>query len=248
MVSRFEVQQSESLRTDAGNTHGLHAIQKLMPTTLGSVETQLSQMIAQQETAGGTAGVGASLNNPGAVQFAQWEAAYGATPGAGGFAAFPTLDKGFAALNNLIDSYVKSGSSIQGMMNAYAPPALNPTTPSRIDALAAATGLNPQQPIQTQVQSGAATPATPTASGSTVTPTSNTPATGSTSAIDKVLEALGIEDASTGGFTWDRIVAGIVGIACMIVGLMMLKQTQIVVQNVQRAGKRVGKFAEAVSA
>jgi hypothetical protein len=228
------------------------------PVTLASLEAQLRSTIAQQETAGGKTGVGASLNNPGGLVYSQWEQAYGGGQTSGAFASFPNLQSGYAALTQLIDNYVQGGASIQSMMDAYAPPASNPTTPSRIQTLAQQTGLDPNVPIAQQVTNpGLAAPASPQASASTATPQA-APASPQASASTVTPQAtstasFSLPSASSLLFGLNehnivRVSTGIVGIVMLIVGLMMLKQTQVVIQQAQQAGKRVGKFVEAVSA
>ena len=66
-------------------------------------------------------------NNPGNLIYVGQP---GATPGAGGFAAFPSYDAGYQALLNQIQNYANRGLTIQQMMDIYAPasqPGNNPT-------------------------------------------------------------------------------------------------------------------------
>jgi len=57
-------------------------------------------------------------NNPGNLIYVGQA---GATPGAGGFAAFPTYDDGYNALLKQIQNYANRGLTIQQMMDIYAP-------------------------------------------------------------------------------------------------------------------------------
>ena len=57
-------------------------------------------------------------NNPGNLIFVGQA---GASPGAGGFASFPTYDAGYQALLNQIQNYANRGLTIDQMMNIYAP-------------------------------------------------------------------------------------------------------------------------------
>jgi hypothetical protein len=57
-------------------------------------------------------------NNPGNLIYA---GQYGAVPGEGGFAKFPTYQDGLQALYNQIQLYASRGLTIQGMMDKYAP-------------------------------------------------------------------------------------------------------------------------------
>lgn len=56
-------------------------------------------------------------NNPGNLVYTSYYAgAYGATPGAGGYAAFPDYGTGYAALQHQIQVDASSGLTITGMM------------------------------------------------------------------------------------------------------------------------------------
>jgi hypothetical protein len=66
-------------------------------------------------------------NNPGNLIFVGQA---GATPGAGGFAAFPSYDAGYQALLNQIQNYANRGLTIQQMMNIYAPATDNNGNPT----------------------------------------------------------------------------------------------------------------------
>ena len=57
-------------------------------------------------------------NNPGNLIYVGQA---GATPGAGGFAAFPSYDAGYQALLNQIQNYANRGLTIDQMMAIYAP-------------------------------------------------------------------------------------------------------------------------------
>lgn len=57
-------------------------------------------------------------NNPGNLIYVGQA---GATPGQGGFAAFPSYDAGYQALLNQIQNYANRGLTIDQMMNLYAP-------------------------------------------------------------------------------------------------------------------------------
>lgn len=222
-----------------------------MPTTLVNLEAQLTNAIAQQETAGGQTGVGATLNNPGGLNYAQWESAYGATQTPGSpFATFPNLQSGMNAITDWVNQHIQKGDTLTSMMNTYAPPSQNPTTPLRIQQLTTLTGLDPNVPISQQVTDPNAAPASPSASGSTVTPTApaTTPAQG---ILNALLAPLGIKpgtvvvpgQADTSGQTsvWARAATGIIGVIVLIAGLMMLRQTQMIIQPVIDKAKDAAK-------
>lgn len=203
---------------------------------LATIEQQLSTAIGQQETAGGTTGVGASLNNPGGLMYADWEAGYGATQGAGGFARFPTLQQGTGAMSALIDRYVKGGASLSSLIGQWAPSnAGNANNDARVAQLASATGLDPMQPVITQAAPAALSPGqialgTYSAAqqlGITIPGTATVGGTGSASTL------------------WGRVAALLVGLMCLGAGLLMLKQSRTVIQTV---GSGAGKVAAKVAA
>lgn len=197
---------------------------------LGTIEQQLTTAIGQQETNNGTAGVGATLNNPDAIKFAPWEVAYGGIPTTSGFAQFPSLANGYAAAKALIDNYIQSGVSLQTLIETYSPSSDgNTNNPARVASLAKTTGLNPNQSILGQI-------------GTAVKNSLKDP-TG-TGAI----KSAGSTALSAAGFSWSRIAAFIMGVAFTVIGLMLLKQTQIVVQNVQEKAAQVSKLAVVAAA
>lgn len=211
---------------------------------LQTIENQLSTAIGQQETSGGTAGVGSSLNNPGAIKYAPWESAYGAVPAPNGFAMFPTQAGGFAAMKALIDKYVQAGASPSSLINAWAPASDgNSNNASRIDQITGSTGLNPNTPINAQ------------ASG---TAPINAQSSGLDVAISKLLGIYnpstpvtvgGLQSAaSSGGSLWSRIAAFLLGFVFIALGIAMLKQTQIVINNVKEAATNVAGTAAKVAA
>lgn len=185
---------------------------------LTTIEQQLTTAIGQQETSGGTAGVGASLNNAGAIQYSPWEASFGATPTTGSsFATFPSLTSSYAALQQLITNYVNKGASITSLINTYAPPSDgNTNNAARIAQAAAATGLNPTAPINGQTPS-------------------NTSAASSAASILSATAGLTNQYTSTG--IVGRIAAVGVGAILLIVGLLSLKSTQPIVQTVVKGAR-----------
>ena len=206
-----------------------------------SILQTLQTAIGQEETAGGSAGVGVSLNNPGALKYAAWESSLGATPGANGFAHFPTLDAGWEGLQTLIQNYIAGGASISSMMNAYAPVNDgNSTTPMRIQSLSALTGLNPNTPIIQQVPAASTT--------STVLPGSVL----SSGVADATVDNSGtsaLSQVAVSPTNW--VVRGatfVGGVVALIFGLSMLKQTQVIVQPVIDAAKDSIKTAATTAA
>jgi hypothetical protein len=204
---------------------------------LAALEAQIGTMIGQQETGNGTAGVGVSLNNPGAIKYAPDQVAFGAVQAPSGFAQFPTLAQGRAAMQALIDKYVKSGNSISTLINSWAPPSDNNTNnDQRISQIASVTGLNPQLPITSQAVSG-----------------SSAPAGGLQGAWDSVWGTNGgkglgstITDEVVGTFPWGRTAAGLAGLICLGIGLLMLSGKGQVVVEQFKAGVKEGAAAAAL--
>lgn len=171
---------------------------------LQSITDQLTTAIGHQETNGGVAGVGASLNNPGALKFAPWETSYGASQGANGFAKFPDLTSGFAAARDRVSQLIKGGASVSDLINTWAPASdKNTNNQQRISDIAKQTGLDPSKPIASQAGED---------SGSLAGDIFD-------STVGKLF------DASIG-----RTVAFIMGAVLVIIGLLFLKQTQVIVQ------------------
>lgn len=198
---------------------------------LATLEAQISTTIGQQETANGTTGVGATMNNPGGLQYQPWEAAYGATPGAGGFGSFPSLTAGKSALAALVAKYVGAGSSLSSLIASWSPPSAgNINNAARTAQLAAVTGLDPSQPIAGQAAAAAPVTSPP---GLFTDPTEQY---GSNSAA---LAAAGASPLGTS--TAERIVAFILGFLFILGGLLLLKSTQ---QIIVQTGKAAGKVAE----
>lgn len=200
---------------------------------LATLEQQISTAIGQQETAGGTTGVGLSLNNPGGLQFSQWETQYGATQTASGFASFPSLSAGWSALSNRVGQLVNSGASVNSLINTWAPASAgNVNNASRVSQIASATGLDPNASIASQAASSSA-------SGSAASAASSI----ASAVASGVLKSLGL--GAGDGFSISRMAVFIVGIVCIIGGLLMLKQTQVVIQNVTEKAKQGAELAAA---
>jgi hypothetical protein len=79
-------------------------------------------------------------NNPGNLIYVGQT---GATPGAGGFAAFPSYDAGYQALLNQIQNYANRGLTIDQMMNLYAPAGQGSNNPTAYaNTIASALGVS----------------------------------------------------------------------------------------------------------
>lgn len=186
---------------------------------INTVEQQIETAIAIQETSNGTAGVGSSLNNPGAIRYAPWETYYGASESTSGktaqdagFASFPSLQQGFDALMARVKQLVGvPNASITSVLNKYAPErdangvVINPTTPARIASIAQATGLDPTKPITAQ--------------------TTGTDATGGQLAnvlLGSINNGGGVTGQKTEPptWSWSRVVSGVAGCVFIIIGLI----------------------------
>jgi hypothetical protein len=90
-------------------------------------------------------------NNPGNLVYAGQP---GASPGAGGFAYFPSYAAGYQALTNQITLDATRGTDINGnpittlsqLISSWAPPSQNPTA-TYISNVSAATGFDPNAPL-----------------------------------------------------------------------------------------------------
>lgn len=90
-------------------------------------------------------------NNPGNLVYAGQP---GATPGAGGFAAFSSYESGYQALENQITLDATRGTDVNGnpintvsdLITSWAPPSQNNTT-AYISSVAASTGFDPNAPL-----------------------------------------------------------------------------------------------------
>lgn len=199
--------------------------------SLQEIEQQISTTIGQQETSSGTAGVGATLNNPGALKYSDWEAQFGATAAPSGFAQFPTAAAGWDALKARVAQLVQGGSSLSSLINTWAPAADNNTNnPARIGQLAQQTGLNPSRPIATQIMTGG----DPTMGSYGGDPTMS----GNSNSLPETAA-----QSTDTGFTWGRVALFLVGVVCLIGGLMMFRQTQIVIEQATKTGARVAALA-----
>lgn len=207
-----------------------------MSYDLPTLEQQISTAIGQQETAGGTTGVGASLYNPGGLKYAGWESTYGATQGAGGFAKFPSLTQGWAALKDRVNQLIMQGRTLQELVNVWAPASDgNTNNPQRISQIASITKLDPTIPIVSQY------------SGSLIPPDVAAQANPDQKFLDTPEGQAMNQDMTQKlfGTTWGRVAAFLVGLLFLIAGLMLLKQTQIVIEQSKRAAGRIGATAAA---
>lgn len=220
-----------------------------MPDTSAlPIDQQIAILIGQQETGGGTAGVGKSLNNPGGLKFADWETQFGAVKTDSGFAKFPSLTDGFAALKTRVAQIISGGSSLKSLIDTWAPIGDgNVNNPQRVLDISKATGLDPYLPIQGQAAAAAAPDAI---TGKPPTSTSSGGGSMQQVALDALkiaASAIGLPTGVSGDgnsdFTWGRFALFLIGVICLIAGLSLLKQTQIVIEQVQKTAGKVAAAA-----
>lgn len=107
-------------------------------------------------------------NNPGNLVYVgpNQNGQSGVTRGAGGFAAFPSLAAGQAALNNQIQGQVDSGQNLTQFFNQYAPSGTcnaaggcqtSAATQNYINFVSQQTGIDPSVPLNTVASNGGAT-------------------------------------------------------------------------------------------
>jgi hypothetical protein len=221
-----------------------------MSTFLTTIEQQLSTAIGQQETGNGSAGVGISLNNPGGLQYANWETSFNATPAPNStFASFPSLTDGYQAMMQLIDNYVQSGSSLTSLIAAWSPASGgNANNDARVAALAAATGLDPTASIASQTGITPSTTSAATAAPITASSAAALASAALNAAVGSVTpSASSVASAIAPGLAgWiGRGIAIGLGAIMIVVGLLSLKSTQVIVQPLIDGAKKAASAAAA---
>ncbi len=159
-------------------------------------------------------------NNPGNLIYAGQP---GASPGAGGFAAFTSYDAGYQAMVNQISLDASRGTDASGnptttiseLLTSWAPPSQNPNLyTSYIPGVASSTGFDPNAPLSSlnsstptfavDVYGSGDTPSTDTSSGDGLDLSSLTSGT-----LD--LSRIGLSSS----VPWWWIVAGVVGVVAL---------------------------------
>lgn len=95
-------------------------------------------------------------NNPGNLQYASWEAAYGCQPGgAGGFAVCPSYQAGQQIQDALVSTYVSQGLDLSDLLAKWSPPSAPGNSQASyqnyVASVASDTGLDPSLPISQQL-------------------------------------------------------------------------------------------------
>jgi hypothetical protein len=127
-------------------------------------------------------------NNPGNLIYVGQA---GASPGAGGFASFPTYDAGYQALLNQIQNYANRGLTIDQMMAIYAPAGQGSNNPSSYaNTIANNLGVSTSTPVATAI-SGAASPSVDSLSSDLTDLTDLTDSTDTAATVDPTLLIVG---------------------------------------------------------
>lgn len=88
------------------------------------------------------------FNNPYNVEFANWQAPYGATLGRDNrFGQYPSPEAGVASATDLIQKYAAQGHTLASAIEKFAPTSENPNTPQRILETAKILGVSPNTPL-----------------------------------------------------------------------------------------------------
>lgn len=100
-------------------------------------------------------------NNPGNLQYASWEAAYGCAPGgSGGFAVCQSYSAGQEIEDHLVSSYVDQGDSLSQLLASWSPPSAPGNSQAAYDnylaSVASSTGLDASVPISQQLSDSGA--------------------------------------------------------------------------------------------
>lgn len=101
------------------------------PEPLPDLPMTLAQAIARMEgfyAAGQVPNRPQRNNNPGDIEFGPFAERFGATSGDPRFAIFPTVAKGFEALDALLRTPHYLGLTVEEAVNRYAPPVENNTS------------------------------------------------------------------------------------------------------------------------
>ena len=200
----------------------------------------LAAALAQLEGFGQPSAIPTLANNPGDLELG--DVGYGTTQAAGGnlITNFPTLDAGWAALENQA-SKITSGTSPlypPGTTVQQAGTTYSGGNPAYGQNLANATGVSPNTPVSQL------------ANGSNSSAPSSSPNTGVLSWITNPLGNLfGVPTASGNAFTLSRVIILILGIILFGAGLFAFKQTQTIIQtgtNVVKKGASIGAAVTAL--
>ena len=204
-----------------------------------SVFDQLAATIARVESGGNPNSVSAQNNNPGNLVYSPWESSLGGSPGGvGGFAQFPTPAAGQTALQTLLAKMINQGKSITQIVSTWAGTQYGNSQASvdgYVAALSKASGLDPNASVMSQIGEVANTVGAATdnaVSNVTGLPTADQAASDPTSLFSD--------------FSPINIASFVGGVVCLLGGLLLLKQTQTIIQTGSNVAKKTSKLVASV--
>lgn len=195
-------------------------------------------------------------NNPGDIVAGAYATAHGATGSNSGFATFPDVATGLAAQDALIGSYANRGATLDEMITAWN--GNGPNTGAYSTFVQNQAGVSGQNPVSSM--GGITTtvngmPATdPNAMGNilggaslALGALSGIPGLGVASGVAGLAGAVAGQGSSAVmggsffGISWSRIVAVVLGVACVIIGLVSLSSGQSVTEVIVSGSKHAGE-------
>ncbi len=174
-------------------------------------------------------------NNPGNIICGGFATSNGANGCNGSFATFPDATTGAAATDALVTSYANKGATIDDLINSWAPPTAPGNTPagtqSYVDYVSNKLGV----PSSTAVSAlqGVGDPSVSNAGG----------------ILPSVGGGLlsGLTGTTTSSFSWARVAAFVIGVACIVGGIFLFKEVQSVVVNTTKTLSKAGEAAAVVA-
>jgi len=115
--------------------YGLGVVQVLAPSQTATIASTIQQVEGYYPGS-----LAYQNNNPGNLVYVGQT---GASPGAGGFAQFPSYSAGLQALDDQIQLYAARGMTISQMMNTYAPASAGNNPTAYANQIAGALGVDP---------------------------------------------------------------------------------------------------------
>lgn len=206
-----------------------------------TIDALIAQMEGYDATqANGQPTLATRNNNPGNLIYDSYTAGLGGTPGAGGFAAFPTPQAGAAAEDSLVTSIANSGATLDQLVSQW--------SPANAPGNSAQSTAAYQNYLSSQLGVAGSTPVTQAEASGQVTPTA------SNSSLWQKLSNLfnnplvtGPLGAGTGGFSGfltdpARIAFFVLGLVLIIGGIYLFKPFQQGVTITTRAARRAGEL------
>lgn len=175
-------------------------------------------------------------NNPGNLVSGDFASQYGGTPGAGGFAQFPSYSAGQQAQDALVTQYANKGYTLDQLINAWAPSSDGNNTQNYQNFMAQQLGVSGSTPL-IQLQNTSASNASG-GFGSSILNAAN-PFSG----IGGQTVQENLQSIAQSGLSWGRVATFVAGSILLVIGLFNLRPVQRVVTGVSRtAGKIASKI------